>query len=412
MVEGQVYPPDQEAAILTISIEADIEALVNAWIAHKEHMNVVVGVIQGGDRWVKGWNAATSSSATDLETDLPDGNTLFEIGSITKVFTATLLSLLVENQRLSLETPVNRLGSIYQQLPDTVTLESLATHTSGLPRLPDNLQKSFTEDRQNPYAAYSFEDLHEYLQNQDRQPGETTGTISYSNLAAGVLGNILADHCGQSYEEAIVQRICQPLGLQDTRITLSDKQQVRFVMGYSEDGKPAKPWDLPALAGAGALRSTANDLLTFLAAHLQPEQTSIAQVLLNTHPLRHQTFAQTKGFQWALEKGAKWIRTLRGDLLAHQETGVALGWFMETLPNINRCVYTHAGGTGGYRSFCGFIKETQTGVVVLSNYGELLAQMFGRYSIGNVGLKILELASTTAPQREIQRAGIGVQKSA
>ena len=392
-----------------ISIAADIETLVAPWIAHKDHINVVIGVIQGSDRWIKGW--AHPAAPDSPEVDLPDGDTLFELGSITKIFTATLLSLLVESRKLELTTPINRLGSAYQQLPDAITLESLATHTSGLPRLPDNLRESFLKDQQNPYAAYTFEDLHEYLQKQDGKLGKTIGTISYSNLAAGILGNILADQCGQSYEEAIVQYICNPLGLTDTRITLSDRQQVRLAMGHLEDGKPAKHWDLPTLAGAGALRSTANDLLTLLAAHLTPEQTPMAQALLNTHGLRATTFAQSRDFLALLEFLAKWVQRLRGDLLIHQETGVALGWFMEYLPTIDRYVYTHAGGTGGHRSFCGFIKETQTGVVVLSNYGEVLSSLFGRYSIGKVGLKLLEMLNSSL-QRHPQKLGVRIQKPA
>lgn len=379
---------------MTTSIAADIDFIIKPWIANKEHINLVIGVIHGEDRWVKGWSGL-GQPTTDLGKMVPpDGSTLFEIGSITKIFTATLLSILMEQGELALTTPINQLGSNYQKLPDVITLQSLATHTSGLPRLPDNLQKSLQADPQDPYAAYTSEDLHEYLQNHDGRPGKTFGRVSYSNLAAGILGNILAEQWGQSYEEAVVQQICRPLGLPDTRITLSDKQHIRFAMGYSEDSKPVKPWHLPTLAGAGALRSTANDLLTFLAAHLQPEQTPMAQALLNTHALKCERFAPTPGFFRVVEGLAKGVDWLRGPLLLHQEVGVALGWFMEYLPKINYHVYTHAGGTGGYRSFCGFIKETQTGVVVLSNYGELLSDLFGQYSTAKVGLKVLEVINS------------------
>lgn len=368
------------------AIEPKIESLIAPWIAKKKNINLVIGVIQGENRWLKGWGALHPSAAAP-----PDGKTIFEIGSVTKVFTSTLLSLLVERQELELTTPINQLGSVYQNLPDTITLESLATHTSGLPRLPSNLMESVRQDRQNPYAAYTVEDLHEYLQSHDGKPGKTAGTIDYSNLGVGLLGHILAERLGQSYEEAIVQHLCNPLGLSDTRITLSDEQQARFAVGYLEDGKPVKPWDLPTLAGAGALRSTADDLLRFLAANLQPDRTPIAQAIRNTHQLRYETFAPSTGFQGLVEKAADWIKQWRGPLLIRKETGVALGWFVEYLPAIDRFAYTHTGGTGGHRTFCGFIKESQTGVVVLSNYGEILSDMFGRYSIGAIGLKILEM---------------------
>lgn len=371
---------------MTTSIATEIETIIAPWIAKKEQINLVIGVIQGRDRTVKGWGTLSSSS------NPPNGNTLFEIGSVTKVFTTTLLSLLVERGELELTKPIAQLGTRYQKLPENITLESLAAHVSGLPRVPDNLNEFARQNPQNPYAAYPFEALNEYLQNHDGKPGKTAGTISYSNIGVGILGNILAERCGRSYEDAIAQQICNPLGLSDTCITLNEEQRTRFASAYSEEGKPIEHWDLPTLAGAGALRSTANDLLTFLAANLQLEKTPITRAILNTHQLRYKTFAPAPGLLGLLERVAKWIQRSRGNPLVRFEmTGVALGWFVDYLPTLDLHVYNHTGGTGGHCSFCGFIKETQTGVVILSNYGEILSSMFGRYSIEKVGLKILEI---------------------
>ncbi|MBE9103291.1 serine hydrolase domain-containing protein [Vacuolonema iberomarrocanum] len=386
-------------AIATTSLKTEIETLIKPWIAKKAHINLVIGIVQGNKRWVQGWGPSDMAALTGAAPQPvgeaiahPDGNTLFEIGSLTKVFTASLLSLLVERQQLQLTTPLNQLGHPYQALPDTVTLESLATHTSGLPRLPDNMKSAYEKDPQNPYAAYSFADLHDYLQNHNGRPTKTTGMISYSNLGAGVLGNILAAQLGQSYEEAVIDQICNALKLSDTRVTLNPEQKIRLAMGYLEDGKPTPYWDLPALAGAGALRSTAHDLLTFITAHMRPEQTPIAQALSNTHPLRYKTLAPAPGLLGLLGWVAGGARRLRGAILVRTVfQGVGLGWFIDYLPSIEHRVYTHTGGTGGHRSFFGFIPETQTGVVVLSNYGEILSTMFGQYSTGSVGLKILEM---------------------
>jgi CubicO group peptidase (beta-lactamase class C family) len=380
-------------------LKNEIESLITPWIAKKAHINLVIGVIQGEERWVYGWGpteAATLAGGKQLEVSgaiaPPDGNTLFEIGSLTKVFTSTLLSLLVERQQLQLTTPINQFGQPYHALPDTITLESLATHTSGLPRLPDNMAAAYRADPKNPYAAYTFADLHAYLQSHRGQPSKTTGLISYSNLGVGVLGNMLADHLGQSYEVAVIDQICDVLALSDTRITLDAEQQSRLAMGYLEDNKPTPPWDLPALAGAGALRSTAHDLLTFLDANLQPEPTPIAQALRNTHPLRYKDLAPVSGLPSLINRIAGWTRRLRGAILVQASLeGVGLGWFIDNLPSIGHRVYTHTGGTGGHRSFIGFIPATQTGVVVLFNYGEILSTMFGRYSTESVGLRILEM---------------------
>lgn len=385
------------------SIESTIESIIAPWIAKKVHINLVIGIIQGDERWTKGWGIIHSPNLN--QTGHPGERTLYEIGSTTKVFTTTLLSLLVEQEKLKLTTPINQLGAAYQRFPDAVTLESLATHTSGLPRLPSNLAKSIRQDQQNPYAAYTVDDLHEYLQSYDGKPGKTAGTISYSNLGVGLLGHILAEQLGQSYEEAIVQHICNPLGLSDTCITLTDEQQARFAIGYSEFGNPVKPWDLPTLSGAGALRSTASDLLTLLAANLHVEQSalatpllrSITTAILNTHQLRHKTFASTPGVTGLIEKAAKVVQRFRGQpLVVYNHAGVTLSWFVEYLPSLDYSAYTFTGGTGGHRSFCGFIKDTQTGVVVLSNYEDVLESTFGRYSLEAVGLKILEAIHLSA----------------
>lgn len=376
-------------------IESTIESIIAPWIAKKAHINLVIGIIQGDERWTKGWGVIHSPKLN--QTGHPDERTLYEIGSTTKVFTTTLLSLLVEQEKLKLTTPINQLGAAYQRLPDAVTLESLATHTSGLPRLPSNLAKSIRQDQQNPYAAYTVDDLYEYLQSYDGKPGKTAGTISYSNLGVGLLGHILAEQLGQSYEEVIVQHICNPLGLSDTRITLTDEQQARFAIGYSESEKPVKPWDLPTLSGAGALRSTASDLLTLLAANLHVEQSVIATAILNTHQLRHKTFAFTPGVAGLIEKAANVAQRFRGQpLVVYNHMGVTLSWFVEYLPSLDYSAYTFAGGTGGHRSFCGFIKDTQTGVVVLSNYEDVLESTFGRYSLEAIGLKILEAIHLSA----------------
>jgi len=365
-------------------LKTKLEPLINPWIKGKNHINLVVGLVQGEQRQIASWGTLQPSGKA------VDDTTLFEIGSVTKVFTITLLAILVEQGKLALETPVNQMGEPYQKLPDTVTLESLATHTSGLPRLPSNLDKSVRQDKNNPYNAYTVEDLYEYLQTWDNQPGKTTGIISYSNLGVGLLGHILTEFLGLSYEDAIAQYICNPLNLSDTCITLNAAQKQRFAQGYNEDGKPVQPWDLPTLAGAGALRSTATDLLTFMAANWQSPSFANPKM----RELRYQEFAPNSGLYGVVEKLGDWVQKWRGQPLVQREMrGISLGWMLEYLPLRDRVVYTYTGGTAGHRAFCGFIEEAQTGVVVLSNYGDDFASIFGRYAIDKVGLKILETLS-------------------
>jgi CubicO group peptidase (beta-lactamase class C family) len=369
-------------------LNTNIENFVTPFILKRSNLTLVIGVIDGDDRLIRGFGQLSESSINS-----PDGNTLFEIGSISKVFTSTLLSILVNHQELELTAPINRLMKDYQQLPDDITLLSLATHTSGLPRVPSNLMKSVQQDRQNPYAAYTLKELNEYLQSYDSKQRKTEGTISYSNLGFGLLGHILAQHLGLSYEDAIVRHICEPLGLSDTCVTLTEEQKSRLAISRSGNGKPVKNWDLPTLAGAGALRSTANDLLKFLAENLQPSYPPFAQSIAATHTLRCETFASLAGVPKFLSRVGvfKLIEQLFGEPPVRRELkGIALGWFVTYLPSVNQQVYCHNGGTGGYRSFCGFIKETSTGVVVLSNYGAGLWSRLSQYSVDTIGLQILE----------------------
>ncbi|NET50536.1 MAG: serine hydrolase, partial [Merismopedia sp. SIO2A8] len=230
-------------------LKLDIETIVEPFVSKKRNINLVVGVINGDLHSILGFSGFSEPSSST-----PDGDTLFEIGSITKVFTSTLLSILVEDGQLELKNFIGNLITKYEHLPRNITLESLATHTSGLPRLPSNLMKSAQKDPENPYAAYTIENLDEYLRSYDGKNVKTLGIISYSNLGVGLLGHILAHNLEISYEEAIVSRICNPLTLSNTRITLTDEQQARLAIGRSSKGKPVKNWDLPTFAGAGALK--------------------------------------------------------------------------------------------------------------------------------------------------------------
>ena len=141
-----------------------------------------------------------------------------------------------------------------------ITLLDLATYTSGLPRMPSNFKPA---DKNNPYADYTVEQLYDFLASYSLSfaPGALTNTpIS----ASACWAMSLALRAGMSYEELVVSRICAPLGMDDTRITLSPSMKERLARGHDASLAPVANWDFSALAGAGALRSTANDLFKFL----------------------------------------------------------------------------------------------------------------------------------------------------
>src|SRR5581483_8490814 len=197
----------------------------------------------------------------------PDANTVFEIGSATKVFTSLLLADMIERGEVKADTPVAELLPASVKVPArngrVITLLDLSMQVSGLPRIPDNIDASDP----NPYAKYTPDKLYAFLNSYTltRDPGEK---YEYSNLGVGLLGLALARKLGMSYEGAVRKRILEPLGMKSTSITLSADQKKRLAAGYDGGLSPAHNWDFDALAGCGALRSTADDLLRFVAANL------------------------------------------------------------------------------------------------------------------------------------------------
>ena len=204
-------------------------------------------------------------------------NVIFEIGSVTKVFTALLLADMVVRQEVRLDQPVRELlPAEFQPKPGgaEITLLDLAIHHSGLPRLPRNLAPFWgtlpARHADNPYAYYGPDKLAKFLRRDGLERPEQPEYL-YSNVGFGLLGMGLANRLGLSYDEAIQQRICQPLGMQDTKVDLTYEQRCRFLPGHTALGKPATVWHFASLEGAGALHSTLNDMLRFLKAELFPE---------------------------------------------------------------------------------------------------------------------------------------------
>jgi CubicO group peptidase (beta-lactamase class C family) len=217
-----------------------------------------------------------------------------------------------------------------------ITLEHLATHTSGLPRLPANLLPQIAESPGNPYAKYTVEQLCEAIGSASL--ATTPGThYAYSNFGFGLLGHVLALRANMSYEDLIVKKICEPLGMHETRITIAPGDRVRFAQGHTAAGKPASPWDLGTVAGGGGLRSTVGDMLRFLSAQLEPRRTPLTAALEMTHVPRH-------------------------DIDGPRQQ-IALGWHRKTTSG----VFWHNGETGGYHSFIALQKDSKIGVVILSN---------------------------------------------
>jgi D-alanyl-D-alanine-carboxypeptidase/D-alanyl-D-alanine-endopeptidase len=335
----------------------EIEPLVAELLVRhsRRHVGVVVGVIRGEGTWVMG-----SGSAGPGRPAPPAAQTIFEIGSVTKVFTATLLAAMVEEGRVALDDPVQRYlppGVELRVRGRPITLADLATHTAGLPRLPHGFLRRSIRHQRNPYAWLTVDDLYAGLASTRlrREPG---GRPHYSNLGYGLLGHVLAACADRSYEQLIQERICRPLELDDTQVVVPAAARERFAQGHSWRGRRVPHWDLPALAGAGALRSTVADLLLFLRLQLGEGDPALAHVAALTHAPRSRH---------------------RGGL------AVALGWMRLPLRGSEHEVLFHNGGTGGFRSFAGFVPDADAAVVVLSNSAR---------SVDALGFRILERISS------------------
>lgn len=298
----------------------------------------VIGVVAEGERSVRGFGAVDSSGAP------PTAQTLFEIGSVTKTFTGLLLADAIERGLMQPDDPLRSFlpDSLAWSAPDgaPITLAQLATHRSGLPRLPSNLQASALANPQDPYANYSVRDLHAFLDGYTppRAPG---AGYTYSNLGTGLLGHVLAHRADTSFAALVQSRIADPLGLSDTRIDLTSEQQSRFAQGHTASGAPTAPWHFPALGGAGALRATPADMLTYVEAHLTASDDS---------PL-----------------GRAMLRAIAPhDSTSRASTQIGYGWHITSRSSEHTVVW-HNGGTGGFSSFVGFNRVANRGVVVLAS---------------------------------------------
>jgi CubicO group peptidase (beta-lactamase class C family) len=291
---------------------------------------LVIAYLDGGDSEIAAFGKLDDGKA-------PDADTVFEIGSITKTFTATLLALEVQSGKLKLDESAATL------LPDfkiparggkPITLLDLAEQHSGLPRMPDNFKPA---DPRNPYADYGTAKLKEFLSGYalPRDPG---ASYEYSNLGFGLLGYALARNEHADYSNLVESKILRPLGMKMSATTFTPAMRAHLAPGHSEDGKPTANWDFDAVAGAGAIRSTSTDMLRYLKANMEVSSTSLTRAM---------KFAQLPR---------------RG---VGEKDRIGLAWM--TLVGSKEGVIWHNGATGGYRSFIGFRADGRRGVVVLTN---------------------------------------------
>ncbi|WP_339382896.1 serine hydrolase domain-containing protein [Microcoleus asticus] len=280
------------------------------YLSKRENLALTIGVVDQGHHYIKGFGKLSNTDPA-----VPNAGTIYEIGSVTEVFTLTFLAKLVNDGNVELDAPIrlylpveviNQLNPAVQ----SITLQQLATHTSGLPRLPDRFLAEI-KNYSNPYLHYTAQEMYADLAEITllSEPGQS---YEYSNLGIGLLGHLLSLKTSQAYEKLVTEIICQPLGMTDTAIHLTPQQQQCLAPGHSPDGMLTSKWDFEVMP-ARAFRSTSENLLKFLQANLSTANTQMAAIFARS---QSQYFEGTKTFS------------------------MGLNWLISTLPN-EQVLYWH-----------------------------------------------------------------------
>lgn len=338
---------------------AGMQSVLNRDLQPPAGAGLAIGVWKHGVRRVFAYGTAKSDS-------------IFEIASISKTFTALLLAQMAKQGKVRFDEPVRELlpaETVAKPKGNEITLLDLATHHSGLPPLPGNLRPNVGP---NPGADYHAGDLYEFLAKHGLARPVNPPFV-YSNLGFGLLGQALVDRAGTTYATLLASQITGPLGMRDTAVSLSPEQQGRLIQAYDREHRPVPPWDLDALAGAGAIRSTAGDMLNYLEANLHPEKLSagtLSTALQESHQLRAEVMPGMH---------------------------IALAWFYDA----GTGTYWHDGLISGYTSYAFFNPKGDYASIILFNQApELIpfTQRLGQHIRQRFeGKAAISLASVTVP---------------
>ena len=334
----------------------DFTNAINAFLQHrveveKQDVGMVVGIVDE-----HGGRVFSYGKLDDGTDQAVNGDTVFEIGSITKTFTGLLLQDMVERGQMKLDDPVAQYLPASVKLPAfhgrQITLLQLATHTAGFPDGPDNLDPKRAD---NSRADYTFEKLDAFVSGYKltREPGTK---FEYSTVGIALLGQAIALKAGTSYESLVVDRICRPLKMDGTRITLTPEMKSRFAQGHNFYGYKVSHTDWAALSPGAALRSTANDLLKYLSANLGLTPSSLTPLLEKTRVPHFQAHRDTD---------------------TDVDTDIGVTW-MIMHDSDDTTIIGHGGLTRGFTTCIGFDLARHRGVVVLCNSLDLDSYRIGR----------------------------------
>ncbi|MFI5423877.1 MAG: serine hydrolase domain-containing protein [Nitrososphaerales archaeon] len=355
-------PPDTNAnsSVTYKEISAQVKSFIFDQIVNKSNAAIVIGFVDPDG--TKIFSFGNMSTAHNIPVNQ---NTFFNIGSITKTFTTLLLADMVKQGIVNLNDPVEKFLPPSVKVPQfngkKITLEDLADHTSGLPEWPSNVWLNNTVGDINP--NYNVTQLYQALSDTKltREPG---AQVQYSSFGIGLLGHILSlESDGISYEELVKDRILDVLGMNDTKIALSQNEtNNRFSVGHLGGKEIITPRIPTILADSGAFRSTAPDMLKYVSANLGLIHTKLDDAMQLGHLIRHSSIIANP-MNYSEYRG--------------------LGW--RVLTNFGTETITHTGAINGWNAFAGFIPTKQVGVIAMCSCDSTDADM------GSLGFVLLHL---------------------
>ena len=335
--------PSEPSEPQFVSLNEEIDYFASQFVK----VGAVVGIIDRNQQR----RIYTYGSKSLTENEPPDANTVFDIGSITKTFTCILLADMVLQGRMDLDDPVtNYLPSDQVILPSLngseITFYHLATHMSGLPRTPHVAGSPYPRPdnfvSNNPYSVYTTEDVYDYLTNYCVLVFEPGTYWGYSNTGAGLLGHTLGLIDGSSFESLLTRKIFDVLGMDNSSVSLSEQQRDNCAVGHNPNYDVMPNYTANDIfQGAGFIKSSLNDMFSYLEANMGLRETSLMQAMEKTHQQTPGIYTGTLGY-------------------------IGLAWYIRELGDGQKVIYS-GGDTGGFSTYIGFNQSTSTGVIILLN---------------------------------------------
>ena len=331
------------------SFQEELEYLVDSYV----HMGAVIGIVDQQQNIHDYYFGSISKNRAYP----PDSHSLFEIGSITKTFTATLLAKFILEGKVDLEDELDSwLPEEEVTIPcwngTSITLKHLATHSSGLPKRPQDSGQALPPayDPFDPYAAYSTADVYDYLSNYCNLLFEPGTQYAYSNTGMALVGHVLGLADSSSYEEVLGRELLEPLGLSETTLFFSEDQIASLAPGHNEKLDSVSNYNAQDIfQGAGFIKSSLHDMLIYLKAQMGLTETSLADAMALTHQIHFDVGAVTYD-----------------DREGRYDLSIGLAWHMDILPE-GYTFHWHGGRTNGYMAYMAFDPDALTGVIILCN---------------------------------------------